>query len=146
MEMTLEWIEALIDLATRKHLAELTVESDHQKVEIKTSSSVPTAQRPDVTTHMPPEPRPETPERTATHFYKVTSPMVGTFYKSPGPDSPPFAEVGSHITKGQPLCIIEAMKLMNELESEVSGIVRRVLVDNGKPVEFGQVLMEIEVQ
>jgi acetyl-CoA carboxylase biotin carboxyl carrier protein len=75
---------------------------------------------------------------------EVASPMVGTFYRAPAPEAPPFVEVGDHVRPGQVLCILEAMKLMNELESEVSGVVRKVLVENGQPVEYGQVLFEIE--
>jgi acetyl-CoA carboxylase biotin carboxyl carrier protein len=70
--------------------------------------------------------------------------MVGTFYRAPAPEAPAYVEVGGHIAKGQTLCILEAMKLMNELESEVDGIVREVLVENSDPVEYGQVLFRIE--
>jgi acetyl-CoA carboxylase biotin carboxyl carrier protein len=74
----------------------------------------------------------------------ITSPFVGTFYRTPAPDQPPFVEVGSQVKKGQVLCIIEAMKLMNEIESEVAGKVAEVLVENAQPVEFGQALFRIE--
>ena len=77
-------------------------------------------------------------------FIEVTAPMVGTFYRAPGPDEPPFVEIGSRISVGQAVCILEAMKLMNELESEVSGEVIEILVENGTPVEFGQVLMRLK--
>ena len=75
---------------------------------------------------------------------EVTAPMVGTFYRAPGPEEAPFVEVGSRIGVGQTVCILEAMKLMNELESEVSGEVVEVLVENGTPVEYGQVLMRVK--
>ena len=75
---------------------------------------------------------------------EVTAPMVGTFYRAPGPEEPPFVEIGSRISVGQAVCILEAMKLMNELESEVSGEVVEILVENGTPVEFGQVLMRLK--
>ncbi len=74
----------------------------------------------------------------------ITSPFVGTFYRQPAPDQPPFVEVGSLVRKGQVLCIVEAMKLMNEIESEVAGKVAEVLVENGQPVEFAQPLFRIE--
>jgi acetyl-CoA carboxylase biotin carboxyl carrier protein len=74
----------------------------------------------------------------------INAPMVGTFYRSPSPDAAPFCDVGDVVKPGQPVCIIEAMKLMNELESEVSGRVVRVLVENGEPVEYGQPLIELE--
>jgi acetyl-CoA carboxylase biotin carboxyl carrier protein len=73
----------------------------------------------------------------------VTSPMVGTFYSAPAPDEDPFVAVGDRITKGDTVCIIEAMKLMNEIEGEVTGQVMEIMVQNGEPVEFGQVLMRV---
>jgi acetyl-CoA carboxylase biotin carboxyl carrier protein len=75
---------------------------------------------------------------------EVTSPMVGTFYRAPSPEAPPYVEVGQRVAEGDTLCIIEAMKLMNELESEVGGTVSKVLVGNAEPVEYGQVLFLIE--
>jgi len=78
------------------------------------------------------------------NLIEVTSPMVGTFYRAPAPEAPPYVEIGSTISKGQTLCILEAMKLMNELESEYDGVVRQVLVENADPVEYGQVLFRIE--
>lgn len=77
-------------------------------------------------------------------LYTVTAPIVGTFYSSPSPDANAFVEVGSEVKKGQTLCIIEAMKLMNEIESEVDGIVVRMLVENGHPVEYGEPLFLIK--
>ena len=77
---------------------------------------------------------------------KVVSPMVGTFYRSPAPDADPYLEVGNQVEVGQTVCIIEAMKLMNEIESEVRGRVARILVENGQPVEFGQTLFLIDPQ
>jgi acetyl-CoA carboxylase biotin carboxyl carrier protein len=76
-------------------------------------------------------------------WLEVTSPMVGTFYRAPGPDEPPFVEVGDRIRVGQTVCIIEAMKLMNEIEAEISGQIVEILAKNGEPVEYGQVLMRI---
>ena len=73
----------------------------------------------------------------------VTSPFVGTFYRSPSPDAPPFVEVGSVIREGQALCIVEAMKLMNEIEADCAGTITEILVENGKPVEFGQKLYKV---
>ncbi|WP_289168346.1 acetyl-CoA carboxylase biotin carboxyl carrier protein, partial [uncultured Parasutterella sp.] len=75
---------------------------------------------------------------------QVTSPMVGTFYRAPSPGADPFVEVGTQVKKGDTLCIIEAMKLLNEIEAEVSGTVKEILVDNASPVEFGQPLFVIE--
>jgi acetyl-CoA carboxylase biotin carboxyl carrier protein len=83
-------------------------------------------------------------EAPASPYHEVKSPMVGTFYRAPSPEAPPFVEVGHHVRPGQTLCILEAMKLMNELQSEVSGVVRKVHVDNGAPVEYGQTLFSVE--
>ncbi|MFN2383324.1 MAG: acetyl-CoA carboxylase biotin carboxyl carrier protein [Gemmatimonadota bacterium] len=77
-------------------------------------------------------------------LHRITSPMVGTFYRAPAAEAPPFVEIGDAIRPGQTLCILEAMKLMNELQAEVSGTVRAVLVENGDPVEYGQALFDIE--
>jgi acetyl-CoA carboxylase biotin carboxyl carrier protein len=78
-----------------------------------------------------------------TKWVEIKSPMVGTFYRSPAPDEPPFASIGDRIRVGQTVCIIEAMKLMNEIEAESAGQVMQVLVENGQPIEFGQPLMYI---
>ncbi|MEM9694894.1 MAG: acetyl-CoA carboxylase biotin carboxyl carrier protein [Myxococcota bacterium] len=87
---------------------------------------------------------PTAPEAATTTGHEVKSPFVGTFYRSPSPDAPAFVDVGSKVREGQTLCIVEAMKLMNEIESDVSGTVLEVLVANGKPVEFDQPLFRIE--
>lgn len=84
------------------------------------------------------------PEPAASNLTDVKSPMVGTFYLQPAPEAPAYVEVGSAVKKGQTLCILEAMKLMNELESEVDGVLREILVENSDPVEYGQVLFRIE--
>ncbi|MBL8920913.1 MAG: acetyl-CoA carboxylase biotin carboxyl carrier protein [Myxococcaceae bacterium] len=94
-------------------------------------------------------PRPSAPRvaaeaREEKKGHVITSPFVGTFYRSPAPDQPAYAEIGSTVKKGQVLCIVEAMKLMNEIESEVAGKVTEVLAQNGQPVEFGQALFRIE--
>lgn len=88
----------------------------------------------------------EAPARPAAapHLTEVTSPMVGTFYRAPAPDAPPYVEVGSSVAKGQTLCILEAMKLMNELPCELDGVVREILVEDADPVEYGQVLFRIQ--
>jgi len=84
------------------------------------------------------------PAPAAPRLIEVKSPMVGTFYRAPEPGAEPYAKVGSRISAGQTLCIIEAMKIMNELEAEVSGTIREVLVEDAQPVEFGQVLFRVE--
>jgi acetyl-CoA carboxylase biotin carboxyl carrier protein len=89
--------------------------------------------------------RPEEEETsTASHLIEVTSPMVGTFYRSPSPDTSPYVDVGSKVSEGETLCIIEAMKLMNELECEVSGTITQICIEDAQPVEFGQVLFLVD--
>jgi acetyl-CoA carboxylase biotin carboxyl carrier protein len=98
----------------------------------------------------PPALTPETPKETPApsaidqKWTAVTSPMVGTFYRAPSPDEAPFVEIGDAIRKGQPVCIIEAMKLMNEIEAEISGQVMEIAVANGEPVEYGQTLLWVK--
>jgi acetyl-CoA carboxylase biotin carboxyl carrier protein len=88
---------------------------------------------------------PAAPEKaSSSNLVDVKSPMVGTFYRAPAPDAPPYVEAGSNVSRGQTLCILEAMKLMNELECEVDGVIREILVEDADPVEFGQVLFRIE--
>jgi acetyl-CoA carboxylase biotin carboxyl carrier protein len=84
------------------------------------------------------------PQAPSSNIVEVVAPMVGTFYRAPAPDAPPYAEKGKRVSKGDTLCIIEAMKLMNELECEVEGTIVEVLVENGQPIEFGQVLFHVD--
>jgi acetyl-CoA carboxylase biotin carboxyl carrier protein len=79
-----------------------------------------------------------------SNLVEIRSPMVGTFYRSPSPEAPAYVEIGTRVSKGQTLCILEAMKLMNELEAEIAGSIREILVENAEPVEYGQVLFRIE--
>jgi acetyl-CoA carboxylase biotin carboxyl carrier protein len=165
MDINTEKIRELADLALEKKLAELIVADGDKSVTIKLPGyniqpmlHQPGHQQPMVYTPPAPQPVAELPavsSHTVTaestkaassdeKYGKVTSPMVGSFYASPSPDSPAFVSVGQTISKGQTVCIIEAMKMMNELESELSGKVVRILVENGQPVEFGQVLMLVE--
>jgi len=92
----------------------------------------------------PPEPAPSVAPPGRSDFLDITSPMVGTFYRASAPGEDPFVEIGSSISVGQTICILEAMKLMNEIESEFNGVIVEILVDNGTPVEFGQVLMRVK--
>ena len=91
----------------------------------------------------PPAGPPAAPVESSYH--EVKSPMVGTFYRAPSPEAPPFIQIGDRVRVGQTLCILEAMKLMNELQSEVSGTVRNIHVENGAPVEYGQTLFSVEL-
>ncbi len=143
--MELEDLKALIELLKDTDITELQVEKEGTRVKIKrekilTSIEMP-LQKPSVihtkTTDIPEE---EETQRLIT----ITSPIVGTFYRAPSPDANPFVEIGSKVSKGQVLCIVEAMKLMNEIESETDGIIVKILVENGQPVEYGEPLFLIE--
>jgi len=114
-----------------------------QKKQVLQESDSSPPQRKIEASAVPSTPPPSVPG-SRSDLVEVTAPMVGTFYRAPGPEEPPFVEIGSRISVGQAVCILEAMKLMNELESEVSGEVIEILVENGTPVEFGQVLMRLK--
>ena len=111
---------------------------------ITTEELEPTLPQRKVEPSSAPSPPPPSVPGSRSDLVEVTAPMVGTFYRAPGPEEPPFVDIGSRISVGQAVCILEAMKLMNELESEVSGEVIEILVENGTPVEFGQVLMRLK--
>jgi acetyl-CoA carboxylase biotin carboxyl carrier protein len=91
-----------------------------------------------------PPPVPGSPAAAVPALLEIKSPMVGTFYKAPEPGAEPYAKVGARVATGQVVCIIEAMKIMNEIESEVQGVIREVCVENAQPVEFGQVLFRVD--
>lgn len=91
-----------------------------------------------------PSPSSEGDDAPPSNLAEIVSPMVGTFYRAPAPDAPSYVEVGDRVSRGETICIIEAMKLMNELESDVTGTVVEVCVDNAEPVEYGQVLFRVE--
>ena len=147
--MDLRKLKKLIDLVQESGIAELEVTEGEEKVR----SARTNAGSPQVYMQQPqmmqapasaPEPvaAPAAPAEPTGHTLKA--PMVGTFYRSPSPGSPAFVEVGQSVTKGQTLCIIEAMKLLNEIESDMAGTVKAILVENGQPVEYGQPLFIIE--
>ncbi len=143
--MELEDLKGLIELLKETDITELLVEKEGTKVRIKREKMFPSIEMPvqkvqAVRETIVEETREEETQRLVT----VTSPIVGTFYRSPSPDAPPFVDAGQKIKKGQVLCIIEAMKLMNEIESEVDGIMVKGLVENGQPVEYGEPLFLIE--
>ncbi|MGH7457948.1 MAG: acetyl-CoA carboxylase biotin carboxyl carrier protein [Longimicrobiaceae bacterium] len=113
------------------------------------ASAAPPAPAATTSTHTPakePAPEPEEPPAPGRgeKLVEVKSPMVGTFYRSSSPEAPPYVEVGGSVSKGQTLCILEAMKLMNELEAEIDGTVREICIENAEPVEYGEVLFRLE--
>jgi len=142
-----EQIRAVIRLATEADIAELEVESPTLRVLVKKSpgGAVHLSVAPAAGGHIPaPAPGPAVPAPEANHLQPITAPMVGTFYRAPSPDAPAYVEEGDPVDVGQTVCIIEAMKLFNEIKSELQGRVAKVLAENGTPVEYGQPLFLIE--
>ncbi len=144
--MDFETIKKIIKIAEESSITSLSVEKDDFKVEVKKGGE-----------HMIPVPMPahhsvahaetvKKDEGEEAGLSAIISPMVGTFYRAPSPDSPNYVETGHTVEKGKVVCIIEAMKLFNEIESEISGTVVKILVENGRPVEFGQKLMLIKTK
>ncbi|KPL04021.1 MAG: hypothetical protein AMJ90_02275 [candidate division Zixibacteria bacterium SM23_73_2] len=142
-------IRKLIKLVEESNVEELEVSSWGRKVRItkrldRKENPAPKLESQEVI-QIPVEEKKEKPQpEPADQLVPIKSPMVGTFYRAPAPDAKPYVELNQMITMGQVVCIIEAMKLMNEIESEVAGRVAKVLVENGKPVEYGQVLFLME--
>ncbi len=141
--MELDRIEALVTLMKEHGVAELELEDADTRVVVRfatgavapvVTAAAPAVVAPAAVGAAPPDVKGHTLE----------SPMVGTFYRAPKPTSPPFCEVGDKVSKGQTLCIVEAMKLMNEIEADASGIVTEICVENAQPVQFGQPLFRIE--
>lgn len=141
--MELDDLKELISLLKDTDISEIQVEKDGTKVKIRRQMMVTSIELHPKTT-APAVEKPKELEEESQRLVTITAPIVGTFYRSPSPDAPPFVDVGTAVKKGQVLCIIEAMKLMNEIESEVDGIIVRHLVENGQPVEYGEPLFVIE--
>lgn len=170
MKIDLEQIRELLSVVSSTDVTELTIEFGDQRITVKKSPPValdagpkPIATKSHIEVERmgaqapaavavapapaqaaaPVAPAPE-PEKVSNGYIEITSPMVGTFYRSPSPDSPPYISVGDHVREGQTVCIIEAMKLMNDMPSEVTGKVIKILVDNGTTVEYGQPLFLVD--
>ena len=155
--MTIEEIRELIQLVTETGIAELEVQRGENRVRIKRSPGVETsvvlpsamvAAAP--LAQVPSAPAPAAPPGPAAPAAKAPdsliyqkSPIVGTFYEASSPDTPPFVRIGEHVTAGKVLCIIESMKLMNEIEADIAGVIESKLVQNGQPVEYGEALFGI---
>ena len=153
MKFEIEYIEKLAKVIADNELTEISLEDGDQAITLRKEvvvSSVPQVVAAPVhaTPAAAPAPAASAPVAAdvapAKKGTPITSPMVGTFYKAPSPDSEPFVSVGSTVAAGDVVCIVEAMKMMNEIESEVSGKVVEICVEDGQPVEFGQVLMYVE--
>ncbi|MFQ3583910.1 MAG: acetyl-CoA carboxylase biotin carboxyl carrier protein [Cyanobacteriota bacterium] len=151
-------IRLLLSALDESSITELTLELKDFRLTLRkgipptagVTQSVSPPPDPVATTPSPPpspapaEAAPAGRKPTPSHWVDVTAPMVGTFYSAPAPGEADFVRIGERVNKGQTLCIIEAMKLMNELEAETAGVVTEILVSNGQSVEFGQVLMRLD--
>jgi acetyl-CoA carboxylase biotin carboxyl carrier protein len=162
--MDLNYIKKLVKLVAESGVDEIEIEEEGKKVRIAKNQNqavapslpvrppavditIPTASN----TAVPHAPQPGSPQPSGTpatesapKHHEVKSPIVGTFYRSPAPDASPFVQVGSTVEVGSVLCIVEAMKLMNEIESDVSGKIVRILAENGQPIEYDQTLFLVE--
>ena len=154
-EMKTSEIRDLIDFIAQSGLNEVNIETKELKLHVKREPdqkvfkstpaplALPAAPAPAAIATTP-LPKTEKPVAAGNKTVDIKSPMIGTFYRTANPDSPPFASVGDKVTKGQTVCIIEAMKLFNEIESEVSGTIVKAMVENSSPVEYDQVLFVVE--
>ena len=157
MQLDHDQLRQLLALLGESDIQEFSLEGDDFRLEVR--RNLPAAAAPVTVLQAPaaaaatlapaaapaavPSPPPPPAAAARSDLQTINAPMVGTFYRSPSPGDPPFVEVGTRITPGQTICILEAMKLMNELEAEIGGEVVEILVENGTPVEFGQALMRI---
>lgn len=151
--MDKEEIKELIRIVEDSQINELEISEGDNKIRISKGGTAPPA-----ALAMPPSSQPlqsqalpaaqdtAAAEKLASNLKQIVSPMVGTFYRAPAPDADPFVDVGHMVSAGQTVCIVEAMKLMNEIGSDFAGVIREVLVENAQPVEYGQPLFLIEVK
>jgi acetyl-CoA carboxylase biotin carboxyl carrier protein len=155
--MDLRKLKKLIDLVQESGIAELEITEGEEKVKIvkggeatvtplapaTTEAPKPAAAAASAPATTPAPPPPAAPEEPVAEGHVLKAPMVGTFYRSASPESKAFVEVGQSIKAGETVCIIEAMKLMNEIEADATGVIKAILVENGQPVEYGQPLFII---
>ncbi|MDH4028364.1 MAG: acetyl-CoA carboxylase biotin carboxyl carrier protein [Nitrospirota bacterium] len=147
--MELDEIKKLVKIIQDTDITEFVVEREGVKLKIKREkvmqlreAAAPAVQH--MAAAVPEIIREEAPSPAAPNYVTVTSPIVGIFYTASSPESPPFVSIGSSVRKGQVLCIVEAMKLMNEIECDTDGTIVKILVENGQPVEYGKPLFHIE--
>lgn len=158
--MDLDLIKKLVKIVDSSGVTDLEIEENGIKVKIAkkirntqiiSQSQIPVASAQPVMQPAAPQGEsgskssPKETEQIPSNLHEIRSPIVGTFYRSPAPDADSYVQVGSEVSAGSVLCIVEAMKLMNEIESDVSGKIVKILVDNGKPVEYNQPLFLIEL-
>ena len=155
--MDLNYVKKLVKLLSESNVDEIEIEDDGKKVRLvkraNSAQPAPAVARvvQEVVQPAPVAPTPlhlvtsaTPPVAAATQYHEIKSPIVGTFYRSPAPDAAPFVQVGSIVEPGAVLCIVEAMKLMNEIEADVSGKIAKIMVENGQPVEYDQTLFLVE--
>jgi len=147
--MDLRKIKKLIEMLQESDLNEIEVKEGEESVRINRKKEVninPAASQVSISAHAPQQSvSPPAIEEEPTHeLAKITSPMVGTFYRSPAPGKPAFVEIGQKVKAGDVVCIVEAMKMMNQVKSDVDGVVREIHIEDGQPVEFDQPLISIE--
>lgn len=151
--MDLNLIRKLVKLVDSSEITDLEIEEDGLRVKIaKKIRGVKAVTQPQILSstfpvmqHAVEEPTAPVKEETKENMHEIRSPIVGTFYRAPAPDADPYVQIGDSISAGSVLCIVEAMKLMNEIESDVSGKIIKILVENGKPVEYNQPLFLIQL-
>jgi acetyl-CoA carboxylase biotin carboxyl carrier protein len=154
--MDLKYVKQLLEMVEKSAVNEIELEEKGNKIRITKSAPQNVMSAPAYQMAMPSAPAAapapaaaaapaaKAPAADAKKYHEVKSPIVGTFYRSPSPDAGAYVEVGSKVKQGSVLCIVEAMKLMNEIESDVTGTIVKINVENGKPVEYGQVLFLVE--
>ena len=150
--MDIRKVKKLIEMLEASHLGEIEIKEGEESIRISRGSSAAAVPAAPVPMSAPPAPA-VTPVAASAepvaakpmpNGHPVSSPMVGTFYRAPSPDAQPFVEVGTSVNVGDPLCIIEAMKMLNEIEADRAGVIKAVLKENGQPVEYGETLFIIE--
>jgi len=148
--MNVKEIKEMINLMNENSLVELEIEKNGMRIRLRKSGAGTEILSGPVVTEKSRAPQAQAPEsiesleKTSVKTVEIKAPMVGTFYRAPSPEAPPYVEIGQMIEPGQVICVIEAMKLMNEIKSEIKGKILEILVDNTEPVEFGQPMFLIE--
>jgi acetyl-CoA carboxylase biotin carboxyl carrier protein len=156
--MEIKDIQKLLDFIAHSGLDEVNIETGEFKVSVKRNAAgqfvpaasapapapAPVAAAPTPQVSVPVPATPAAPKADDSKYLTIKSPMIGTFYRSGGPDKPSFVEIGDEVTSGKVVCIVEAMKLFNEIESEISGRIVKVLIENATPVEYDQPLFLVE--
>ncbi|HJQ50345.1 MAG TPA: acetyl-CoA carboxylase biotin carboxyl carrier protein [Gaiellaceae bacterium] len=137
-------VQEIVRIVQESGIGEVTIEENGMRIQVRSTPDLPAVAPGDAPLAPVPEPGEQATSAVSGTLLRVESPMVGTFYRSPQPGAPAFVEVGDVVAQGQTLCILEAMKLMNEVKAEVEGVVRAVHAENAQPVEFGQLLFEVE--